>query len=227
MSSKVWLSLLHFGSLCIMVLCEEASACRLCIIIFIQMCEPPKAFSCSLRGSLFCMLSLNSMPIICYIYGIVMEYTLPWSSSLCPFWESLTCLCQVKPLSADEKMGLPFLSGSSPTALPSSPSPFISEGTHMSHLKAYIDRYPCSYFSGPTNSLLLLSPLDTFMEPDFKSRNLSLFPSPTLFRSENYPFTQCSPSFLWNLLRLLRMEPGELGAPPADALPGSHFQSSP
>lgn len=125
----------------------------------------------------------------------------------------LTCPCQVWPLSADEKMGLPFLSGSSASAQPSSPSPFISEGTHASHLKAYIDGCPRSYFSGPTNSLLLLSPLYTSMEPDLKSRNLSLLSPATLLRSESYPFAQCSPSFLWNLLCLLRMEPAESGAP--------------
>lgn len=104
----------------------------------------------------------------------------------------LTCPCQVWPLSADEKIALPFLSGSSTSAQPSSPSPFISEGTHTAHLKAYIGRYPRSYFSASTNSLLLLSPLYTSMEPNFKSRNLSLFPPPTLLCSENYPFTQCS-----------------------------------
>lgn len=88
----------------------------------------------------------------------------------------LTCPCQVWPLSADEKMGFPFLSGSSTSAQPSSPSPFISEGTHASHLKAYIDGCPSSYFRGPTNSLLILSPLYTSMESDLKSRHLSLFP---------------------------------------------------
>lgn len=89
MSSKIWLSLLHFGSPCIMILCEGASACRFWITIFIQMCDPPEAFSCSLCSSLFCVLGLNSLLIICYICGIVMEYMLPWPSFVCLFWESL------------------------------------------------------------------------------------------------------------------------------------------
>lgn len=88
MSSKVWLSSLHFGSLCIVILCAGASACRFWITVSIQMCNPPEAFSCSLHSSLFCVIGLNSRPIIFYIYGIVMEYTLPWPSSLCPFWEA-------------------------------------------------------------------------------------------------------------------------------------------
>lgn len=159
--------------------------CRLCITVFTQMCDPPEAFSCSLHGSLFCMLGLNSMSYhslhLRYCNGVDVTMILFPLSLL----RVLTCPCQVSSLSANEKMGLPFISGSSTSSQPSTPSPFISEGTHASHLKACIDRYPRSYFSGPTNSLLLLSPLYTSMEPDFKSRNLSLFPSPTLLGSES------------------------------------------